>query len=437
MNDPNGLIYWKGRYHLFYQYNPASTVHENVHWGHASGTDLVHWRDDPVALGPTPGWPDEGGCWSGCAFVHMGQVYLLYTGISAGRQRPCLARALDDELISFEKVDPAPVITEEPRPGLVGFRDHTVWAAEDGVHQLIGSGSPDLGGCVLEYRSLEPDKWDYQGVFCSARSSGVPGTMWECPDLFVLGHKVFLVVSVMEGGVGSGVYYLGGTWDRGSFVPQASGRLDTGSRWYAPQSFYCPDGRRVAFGWLREREEELPQGMNDRVGVMSLPRELYIGSDGRLSMSPVVELRSLRSGALTEISAAPGQQGETRLEAAEGLEALEVEVSCPERGTVTVELVDSNGMTVARLAANRSSIEMGVGPVEVPEPEDAVVGPGYLRVFYDSGICEAFSPAGVASSEIYHDHRPVRSVVVRRHTADGALGLPPGKAKAWALSSIW
>ncbi|GAC1461444.1 MAG: hypothetical protein PVSMB2_23680 [Ktedonobacteraceae bacterium] len=81
MNDPNGLIHWKGRYHLFYQHNPHGAFHEKIHWGHALSSDLVHWTDLPIALTPTPGRADADGCWSGCAIDNHGTPTLLYTGI--------------------------------------------------------------------------------------------------------------------------------------------------------------------------------------------------------------------------------------------------------------------------------------------------------------------------------------------------------------------
>ena len=119
MNDPNGLIFWNGRYHLFYQYNPhGTTAADKICWGHADSPDLVHWRDLPLALEPTPGTVDEDGCWSGRAVAHEGEVYLLYTGYRAGTQRPCLAKALDDQLLTFQKLEANPVIAEEPLAGL-------------------------------------------------------------------------------------------------------------------------------------------------------------------------------------------------------------------------------------------------------------------------------------------------------------------------------
>jgi beta-fructofuranosidase len=252
MNDPNGLIFWNGRYHLFYQHNPASTApFTRVSWGHAVSPDLVHWEDLPLALMPTPGSADQDGCWSGRAVVNDGNVFLLYTGLNGRRQRPCVARAVDDQLVAFEKFERNPVISVEPLPGLLGFRDNAVRRADGELRQLIGAGSEALGGCLLDYRSKDVFSWDYCGVFLSARSSGLPGDMWECPDFFPLEDRWFLVLSVLEGREQLGVLGVGGAMDGDCFQPEVQRRLDTGSRWYAPQSFDAPDGRRIAFGWLR------------------------------------------------------------------------------------------------------------------------------------------------------------------------------------------
>src|ERR1043165_6462585 len=108
MNDPNGLIQWKGQYHLFYQYNPHAPVWGSIHWGHAVSPDLVHWRDLPIALAPTPGTPDEYGVFSGCAVDAGGVATVVYTGVRkppglARVERPCLATSKDDDLVNWVK----------------------------------------------------------------------------------------------------------------------------------------------------------------------------------------------------------------------------------------------------------------------------------------------------------------------------------------------
>src|SRR5438552_1232240 len=96
MNDPNGLIQWKGQYHLFYQYNPYGSFHAQIHWGHAVSSDLVHWTDLPIALTPTPERADTEGCWTGCAIDNNGTPTLLYSGVHP--QVVCLATSADDLL---------------------------------------------------------------------------------------------------------------------------------------------------------------------------------------------------------------------------------------------------------------------------------------------------------------------------------------------------
>src|SRR5438067_1299485 len=99
MNDPNGVIQWQGKYHLFYQHNPFGPLWSTMHWGHAVSEDLIHWTDLPIALAPTPGGPDEAGCFSGCAVKNGNVPALVYTGTRGEKhniQTQCLATSHDD-----------------------------------------------------------------------------------------------------------------------------------------------------------------------------------------------------------------------------------------------------------------------------------------------------------------------------------------------------
>ena len=121
MNDPNGLVQWNGRVHLFYQHNPAAPVHENIAWGHASSADLWRWQDHPLALEPDPFGPDRDGCFSGCTVIADGHPHLLYTGVNGEHERPCLATAADQDLIRWTR-DPATVIGG-PHQAVAAFHD--------------------------------------------------------------------------------------------------------------------------------------------------------------------------------------------------------------------------------------------------------------------------------------------------------------------------
>src|SRR5262249_12018171 len=139
MNDPNGLIQWKGVYHIFYQYNPEGAFHHKIHWGHATSTDLVHWTHLPIALAPTPNSPDEDGCWSGCAVDNDGMPTIVYSGRGGTQELPCIATSDDvDTLLTWQKYSGNPVI-EAPPEGLdiVEFRDHCVWREGATWYQVI------------------------------------------------------------------------------------------------------------------------------------------------------------------------------------------------------------------------------------------------------------------------------------------------------------
>src|SRR5256885_8803699 len=162
MNDPNGLIQWKGQYHLFYQYNPHGPFHGHIHWGHAVSSDLVHWTDLPIALTPTSGRADAYGCWSGCAIDNHGTPTLLYSGVHP--QVVCLASG-DEDLLTWHYYPGNPVIVGPPaelqaRTG-GDFRDPFVWREGDYWYLLMGSSIQGVGGAILLYRSVDLIHWDY------------------------------------------------------------------------------------------------------------------------------------------------------------------------------------------------------------------------------------------------------------------------------------
>ena len=307
MNDPNGLIYWKGHYHLFYQYVPNDPPWELKHWGHAVSRDLVHWTDLPVVLAPTPGGPDQDGCFSGCAVDHDGIPTIIYTGVQGNRQLPCLATSSDD-LVSWRKYPGNPVIAAPPRDlDLIAFRDHRVWKEGNGWYQLIGAGIREVGGTALLYRSLNLVDWEYlHPLYIGDRKRTEPvwtGSMWECPDFFPLGDKSVLLVSVYDesrlreeayaGCLHYAVAFVGTYADR-AFTPWTQSVIDYGGHFYAPQTMLDPAGRRLMWGWLWEGRSDEAQWAAGWAGVMSLPRVLSLSTDGILSIEPVPEMKQLR-----------------------------------------------------------------------------------------------------------------------------------------------
>lgn len=302
MNDPNGLIYFRGKYHFFYQTNPYSAFWDSMHWGHAVSEDLVHWEYMPIALAPSEVYDDyqKGGCFSGSAIEYDGKLFLIYTGTAnrgrGSEQAQCLAWSEDG--IHFEKYLGNPVV-EAPEgidPG--NFRDPKVWKHENYYYMVVGT-QKDGRGMALIYRAEDLFHWEFLNVL--AESRGEWGSMWECPDFFPLEDKFVLTCSPIGSGDHTSVYMVGDfDYKTGKFDPHISGEMDWGFDYYAPQSFLAPDGRRIIAAWANGWEwmplwkDWGPTYREGWCGFFALPREASLDKDGRLRLIPVRELQSIR-----------------------------------------------------------------------------------------------------------------------------------------------
>ena len=447
MNDPNGLIHWMGRYHLFYQYNPLAPVFGTIHWGHALSDDLVHWRDMPIALSPTPGSEDESGVWSGCAVNADGTASVLYTATckredGSRSELPCLATSSDDDLRSWRKSPSNPVIASPP-PDLdvLGFRDHSVWKEDSNWYQAIGSGIRGLGGAILVYRSPDLQRWEYVGPLCIGDSKQT-GEMWECPDLFQLGEQHVLMVSPIP--LRKTIYFTG-EYRRQRFTPLYQGDVDEGGCFYAPQSFTDAHGRRIMFGWLREARDEAAQRAAGWAGVMSLPRHLLPRSDGRLGMQPVPELRALRGQqtSIRDVSLASPRTLDVSGRALEivaeivpsGAAQVGISVRCTPDGaeqTVIVYDVTRKALAVDR---ERSSLDSAVerdtrwARLELGQAE-----PLSLQIFVDHSVVEVFANGRLClTSRIY----PTRSdsLGVTLFASGGSAHV--NTLDVWHMAPVW
>lgn len=327
MNDPNGPIYFKGNYHMFFQYNPHAAVWGDMSWGHAISKDMLHWTHLPVALTPTPDGPDAYGCFSGSAIAVGGRVYVVYTGtVKSGADRAtirdganniqesqCLAWSDDPRLIRWKK-DPQPVVARPPEGmQITGFRDPSVWRQENWYYMTVGSGVENEGGCVLLYRSKSTAQtsdlrnWEYLHQLTSGRWDGKKtanpcddGEMWECPDFFALGDPKDGGGHVLIYSTLGKVFWQSGVLDDVSlkFLAKKSGELDWGG-FYAPKTQLDAQGQRILWGWIQEKDRSDEQmraaGWS---GMMSLPRVLSLDADGTLVIRALPQISSLRAGVL-------------------------------------------------------------------------------------------------------------------------------------------
>jgi beta-fructofuranosidase len=308
MNDPNGLIEWQGQTHLFYQYNPHGAFAANMHWGHAVSTDRVHWQHLPVALAPSPGGPDAGGCWTGSAVDNDGAPTLIYTGVHP--QVVCLATSVDG-LLTWNKHPANPVISGPP-PELAeaahgDFRDPYVWRAAGAWHLVIGCKDKDRGGLVLRYRSADLLHWDYVGELLAEdprqTEPFATGNMCECPNYFELDGQHVLIYSAWSEIKKFQYVVYAASPREAPFTPAAQGFVAYGPSFYAPQTLRASDGRRMMWGWLKEANTPAAQLAAGWSGVMSLPLVLTWrpdttlntpGAGGELGVAPAEELKALR-----------------------------------------------------------------------------------------------------------------------------------------------
>lgn len=315
MNDPNGFSYYKGQYHLFYQYYPFASRWGLMHWGHAVSRDLLHWEHLPAALAPDALY-DRDGCWSGCATeLADGRQLLLYTGIvnlpaaeeaeiTYAYQTQCVAIG---DGVDYEKYEGNPVLTGDDLPegsSVYDFRDPKIWKEADGTYRcIVSSRAADESGQILLYSSEDALHWRFESVLAANRDRF--GTMWECPDFFELDGKAVLLTSPMymlpqgfEYHNGNGTLCLIGRFDpeKKEFVEETDHTIDYGIDFYAAQTVLAPDGRRILIAWMQNWDTLSIKALHSKwFGQMTLPRELSV-RDGRLYQWPVRELESLRSG---------------------------------------------------------------------------------------------------------------------------------------------
>jgi beta-fructofuranosidase len=305
MNDPNGLINWQGQTHLFYQYNPNGALWGSIHWGHAVTRDLVHWKQQPVAMSPRKGKPDADGCWSGTAVITPDGPLFFYTAVFP--ETVCLALP-DDGLHKLYPSLRSPLIAAPP-PGLEveGFRDPCVWQEGKIWYMTVGSGIKGQGGAVLLYRSSDLIHWEYRYPLLigdiEKKKPFPTGFMWECPQLIRLWAKDLLILSAMIApGEKYTIGYLG-KYENGTFTPIDLIRLDFGGKaFYAPLTFEDGKGRRVMFGWITEEREDKALQEAGWAGALSLPRILSLSTKGELLMEPAPEVDELKGQELFTFS---------------------------------------------------------------------------------------------------------------------------------------
>lgn len=306
INDPNGVSYFKGRYHVYFQHHPYSTDWGPMHWGHVSSSDMVTWKREPIAFAPSIE-ADRDGVFSGSALPSPDgeTLYVYYTGHrwangvnedEGNDQVQCMATSSDG--VSFDKRG---VIVRGPSE-LPHFRDPKVWRMGDTWYMVFGACSAQNRGQVWLYTSRDMEEWEFDSILFEDPDPNA--YMLECPDFFPLGDKWVLTYCPMgplpagyANRNGHNAGYVVGTWAPGQpFVQTKEYTLeDWGHNFYAPQSFEAPDGRRIQYGWMGSFVQPLAsQAADGWSGQLTVPRELTLTDSGQLNAFPIAEIEQLR-----------------------------------------------------------------------------------------------------------------------------------------------
>lgn len=309
INDPNGLCYYKGYYHLYYQANPHAQEWSHMYWGHAASRDLIHWVHLPYVLEPQEEILEaedrKGGAFSGSAVALEDRIVFYLTrhfGPLEDTEEDTVQYqtmvSSEDSIHFGEEVK----IIEKPDTSFsYNFRDPKVILYE-GIWQMVIGAKVNGIPALVRYTSENMMDWKYEGILLEEHTKGV--YTFECPDFFALDGQFVSVGSWMmyvdEQRRFQPTYYYLGNFDNEQFQEKSRGLYDFGSNFYAVQSFEH-EGRRIAIGWTADCYQEHEPEENGSYGAMAIPRELSIKNQ-KLYRKPVKEIYQLLGKIICDVS---------------------------------------------------------------------------------------------------------------------------------------
>jgi levanase/fructan beta-fructosidase len=299
MNDPNGMFYKDGVWHLYYQYNPYGSQWENMTWGHSTSRDLIHWEAQPLAI--EADW--LGSIFSGSCVTNGNEVVAFYT--SAGHHQTQSMAVSKDGGRTFKKYSGNPILTTSEIPD---FRDpKAFWNDDIKAWNLILAAGQEM----RIYSSKNLKDWKYESSF--GKEYGNHSGVWECPDLFPITYhpspnttetKWVLICNINPGGPfgGSATQYFVGQFDGKKFtcesMPKVTKWLDYGKDHYATVSFYnAPENRRVVLAWMSNWQYANQVPTKQYRSGNSIPRDLglfHCGEETYVSVVPSKEMLAVR-----------------------------------------------------------------------------------------------------------------------------------------------
>jgi len=453
-NDPNGLSYWNGKWHMFYQGYPPEDPRQ--HWGHAISDDLIHWRDLPYAIYPNP----EDKCYSGSVYIEDDRAIAIYHGVEEGTM---VAVSDDPLLLNWEKVTGAAVIPF-PKPGEppvpYNIFDPCIWKHDNTYYALTaGARGGKQSRTFYLHRSEDLADWEYLHPFVENDRFGLLGDDGATPYFWPIGDRHILIhFSHMSGGK-----YIIGEYDttRQKFIAEEGGDFNFGSSApggvHAPSAFPDSEGNIIVIFNMNEAKET--EGF-DR--IMSLPRKLSLREDffhNPLNVEPAGDIESLRG---EHVHLGPMTIPANREIVLEGVEGNSMEVMAEfephNNQSLELKVLRSNDESeytrilfmrnrgyrirgvrkpcVVSIDTSRSSLasDVKLRPPETAQVELSGLEPLKIRVFIDRSVVEVFiNGRQCVATRVYPENPDSLGVSIRALGNEAHLTY----FDAWQMKSIY
>ena len=306
-NDPNGLIWYKDKFHLFHQFYPYNASWGPMHWAHQTTTDFIKWNLENVALAPDQPYDKDLGAFSGTSIVINEKLYLMYTAVANNLQQQAIA--ISNDSINFIKQKSNPVIKSNNLPqwfSINDFRDPKVFKKGNYFYVILGTKYNNHGQLIM-FKSANMVDFHYVGMLMNDYNLELSNYLlldgvYECPDFLEIDGYEMLIVSpqflpqkgLEHENAHSSVYALGTlNYGNGRFAYSDLIDIDSGFDFYAPQTARLPDGRTIMIAWMQMWDRNFPTQKDNWVGAFTLPRELRIVNDV-LYQSPIKEIENYR-----------------------------------------------------------------------------------------------------------------------------------------------
>ncbi len=429
--DPNGAIFWKGKYHLFYIFQDTRSGEKSDHWGHVSSIDLLHWRHHPTHL--------LQGMYSGNCFINEeGVPTMCYHQVNLGNS---LAIALDDNLDHWEKLSSNPITphTEKGDKHHNKYRSWDPFGWYDGefYYSIFGGERP----AIAKSQKME-GPWKYVGDLFAHELEGVSiNEDVSCAELFKLGNKhILLCISHRLG-----CRYYVGEWKNEQFYPEFHSEMSwIDNMFFAPESLTSGDGRRIMWAWILDYRDFGEKAKTQWSGTLSLPRVLTLNDQGTLDIDVVKEIENLRyqpfelspfiikENSEIDIEGLSGNNFELIVEFKK-TDAKEFGVkicNSPDGDETTMVFYDTTEKKLkvdsTKSSSGRSSGSVESAPLELGSTEGLK-----LRIFVDKSIIEVFANSRQAiARHIFPENENSTGVKVFSKNADTLIT----KFESWQIA---